>query len=422
MLTSIRQYHHQPSIVLPLVLLAGMITFTNVNSATLLEEVIVTAQKREQSIQDVAISISAFDDDQIRELGFSLPIDLMQQVPNFSQLSIFGDGIRPNLNVRGIALNTFVDNFEPPVALYIDEVYKGSADAQALNFYDMERLEVLRGPQGTLYGRNSFAGLLHFISERPGDEFGGDVSVEIGEYDNLVFEGAVDLPVSDRLRTRIAGRKHDRDGWIEGFSDGRDSDDADSYALRGTVEFDLSNKAMITLRAHYTEADTLSAVQTPVGFETAPGSGVLCSHDAVRAGSCFALQDGFVINANAHGGFRPGVGPGSNLERDPEVNQENWGIMGKLEWEFDVFDLTYIVAYDRLDKYFEEDLDGPFQNAFEDSLSLNMWQLTNEIRFSGETDGGTHWLLGGYFYNDRRGDWLCAVYFFSSPPNGRSFT
>ena len=138
----------------------------------LLEEVVVTAQKREQSIQDVGISITAFSGDQMNKLNMTESNDLVAMTPGL-EVSGFGGGGLASFNIRGVGQNDFTANQEAPVATYIDEAYQASNITTRFALFDLERSEVLRGPQGTLFGRNSTGGLVHFITAKPTQETEG---------------------------------------------------------------------------------------------------------------------------------------------------------------------------------------------------------------------------------------------------------
>ena len=130
--------------------------------AQVLEEITVTAQKREQNLQDVGISVSAFSGDQIEALGMTNTTEIIQQVPGLDMISF-----SPNLtalNIRGVSQNNFTDNLEGPVAVYIDDAYIASMNGIHAQMFDMERVEVLRGPQGTLFGRNATGGVIHYLT------------------------------------------------------------------------------------------------------------------------------------------------------------------------------------------------------------------------------------------------------------------
>ena len=136
---------------------------TTVVEAAALEEVIVTAQKREQNLQDVGVSVTAFSGKQIDEFGFTNSVDIVAQTPNLSFGTPTGEGNNASLTLRGVGLSDFNDNNEGPVAVYVDEVYISALSGVTFQLFDLERVEVLRGPQGTLYGRNTTGGLVHFV-------------------------------------------------------------------------------------------------------------------------------------------------------------------------------------------------------------------------------------------------------------------
>jgi iron complex outermembrane receptor protein len=136
-----------------------------------LEEVVVTAQRREQNMQDIGVSITAMSGGRFQELAFRTIADLSEQIPNFTFATPAGESTNLALSIRGVGLNDLSDSNEGPVGVYIDDVYLGTLTAQAGQLFDLERIEVLRGPQGTLYGRNTTGGLVHFITRSPGRLF-----------------------------------------------------------------------------------------------------------------------------------------------------------------------------------------------------------------------------------------------------------
>ena len=160
---------------------------TQVFASELLEEVVVTAQKREQSLQDVGISVTAFSGDQMSALGFTDTVDIALQTPGLS-VQAFNPTFT-YLNIRGISQNDFGDHLEAPVAFYSDEAYISAMSGANVSMFDIERAEVLRGPQGTLFGRNATGGLMHFISNKPSEEFEGYIDLTLAEYDQVRLEG-----------------------------------------------------------------------------------------------------------------------------------------------------------------------------------------------------------------------------------------
>ena len=155
----------------------------------LIEEVLVTAQKREQNVNDVGLSVAVLSGSDIAELGLVEPLDLAAQVPNLNINNTIGNSI-PNVSIRGLGLNDYAVNNNPAAGVYVDEVYLVSPAMLSFQLFDLERVEVLKGPQGTLYGRNTTAGAVNFVSRKPSEEFEGRLSAVYGNFDMVSVEGA----------------------------------------------------------------------------------------------------------------------------------------------------------------------------------------------------------------------------------------
>ena len=237
------------------VVLAFAVSGTLANAAAeaqVLEEVIVTAQKREESLQDVGISVSAFSGDQLKALGVSSTVDITQQVPGL-QLFTFSPAFTV-FSLRGVSQNNFQDNLEAPVAVYMDGAYVASMNAINTQLFDMDRVEVLRGPQGTLFGRNATGGLIHFLTRKAEDDAAnGYLEMGAAEFGTYSVEGAVGGGFSDAVRGRLAGRWQTSDGYVEAGTafdvpaTGRTSHGADGYALRGNLQIDATDDVLIDL-------------------------------------------------------------------------------------------------------------------------------------------------------------------------------
>ena len=167
-------------------------------------DIVVTATRRETALQDTAISISAFGGEQLEQLNIQDAQRIVDQIPNFKAGGLGGAGGPPFLNIRGISFVDFSNLNEASVAVYLDDVYMVAQGAGTAQVFDMERVEVLRGPQGTLFGRNATAGVVHYVSKRPTDHFEGDLSLQYGSFNQLILTAAAGGPVTDGLRARLA--------------------------------------------------------------------------------------------------------------------------------------------------------------------------------------------------------------------------
>ena len=188
---------------------------------SVLEEVVVVAQKREQNLQDVPIAITAFTGEQLNALGIRESVDIAMFTPG---VHVGGSqaGQMSTFTIRGVTQNDFNDIVETPNAVYLDDGYLAIAASQTFAQFDLDRVEILKGPQGTLFGRNATGGLVHFISNAPSfDGVEGYVDFEVGEFDSdanstrTVFQAAVGGPLSETVAARAAIRVSQHDGYLK---------------------------------------------------------------------------------------------------------------------------------------------------------------------------------------------------------------
>jgi outer membrane receptor protein involved in Fe transport len=215
-----------------------------------LEELVVTAQKREQNLQDVPIAVSAFSEATLDRVQIEDATDIQLSIPN----AVLTGNDR--FTLRGVGNNAL-----GAVDLGVPSFVNGAAIGYPPQneFFDMARIEVLRGPQGTLYGRNTTGGAINFITRKPGKTFGGDVSAQFGNFSNVRFGGAVDIPLGERVAVRLAGYSLDRAGYTENVSTGNDVDGRNQWGARGTVTFDLGPATSATLVMSKFEEDSSRA-------------------------------------------------------------------------------------------------------------------------------------------------------------------
>src|SRR6185312_10341973 len=199
-----------------------------------LNDIIVTAQRKEERLQDVGISVTALNPNQLQEMAVTNATDLVRAVPAL-KLNAFSSSAVV-WNVRGVSQNDYGDQQEPPVAVYQDDSYSSSINTASFPTFDLARVEVLRGPQGTLFGRNATGGAIQFISNKPTKEFEGYATETIGGFSKHIYEAAVSGPLLDNLQGRLAGIKDDDSGYITDVTPGEANFGASHhYALRGML-------------------------------------------------------------------------------------------------------------------------------------------------------------------------------------------
>ncbi|HUI59612.1 MAG TPA: TonB-dependent receptor, partial [Steroidobacteraceae bacterium] len=220
-----------------------------------LEEVVVTAQKRVQNAQDVGISISAISGTDLQTLGAVAATDITKSMPAVVMTQPNGPSSF-SLSIRGVTQNDFADHQESPAAIYIDDVYVSQMAGLAFSLFDMERVEVLRGPQGTLFGRNATGGLANFITRKPSDNEEGYVDVTFGERDLTRIEGAVNEPLGDSVDARLAFQSNHYDPLFKNVAGGAaDAENGNDWALRGELLFKLPSDARLLVTGRFARED-----------------------------------------------------------------------------------------------------------------------------------------------------------------------
>jgi iron complex outermembrane receptor protein len=375
-----------------------------VSSPATLEEIIVSATRRDERLLDVPSSITALSGAQLSELGVGDISQLAGQVPNFTMGSPAGEGTTPSLSIRGIGLNTFSDNLEGAVAVYVDEIYLATVAGQAARLFDMKRVEVLRGPQGTLYGRNATAGLVHFVTNPPTEVVDGYAELAIGSFSQTRFEGAIGGPIGDNTRGRVSILFDKDDGYMRERVSGTRVASKDMLAGRAQLATDIGDSASLHFRVNGSRVRNISVLENHRGLLD-PSTFAPCSTARVNARECvdaFGYRDPMSdpYAANFHGA--------DNIP----LNLDTVG--GSLTATFSLggWAVTSITGYEDLKKrHVEAGVVVPFGlataaglAAFENSkftLDLDSRQLTQEFRLSQQV-GDFFLMFGGFYMDDEK--------------------
>lgn len=364
-------------------LASGILLGSNLAQAAVLEEVVVTANKREQSIQDVSISVTAFSGNQLESLGITETTEITQQIPGL-QLNAWSPNVTI-FNLRGISQNNFQDYLEGPVAVYLDDAYMGSINGLSGQLFDIKRLEVLRGPQGTLFGRNATGGLIHYVSQGADtEEFNGYVKGGYSSFDRTSLEMAVGGSLSDNVRGRFAARWEEADGYVEAVvPSGIDIGGADGYALRANLQVDFTENFYGDFWVKYSEDKNV-----PTGtyvFENCPSA---------NPPNCDVDEHGrsLVLPGNAAGDVHKHLSesPDTRLDRDTTI------VQGKFTYDMDDVELISITNYTSLEKDYFEDGDGLPVLIVNLNNVADYSQWSQEFRLSGGSDA-MRWQAGAYY-------------------------
>jgi iron complex outermembrane receptor protein len=360
------------------------------NGMDSIPEILVTAQKRTERLQDVPVSVTAIGSDTLREMHLDSPGDLGGVIPNLQAQTTLGEEI-PIFSLRGVSMSDFSLNQASPVATYFDEVYKGNFALLGVSLFDLERIEVLRGPQGTLYGKNTTGGAINIVARKPGFDTEGYASAGYGNYNRVEFEGAFQKGISDTLAARIAFTYTRADGWFKNLLPGRpDMNAKRDFGIRASVLFKPTDHLEFVLRAS-------TSLENPTNygiyFQPYPQFG--CNGGGVYAGF-HALNP--ITNPNVDD-CRIGLGPRqtkSEWVRDRE--NRTYSVSLTTTWHpADRLTLTAVSAWDKATLYVPEDSDGSFLAVIEEPYSDRVHQVAQDLRISSDFTGPFNFIAGVYF-------------------------
>ena len=369
-------------------------------SSSGIEEILVTATKRAQNLQDISISMTALSGDKLDAFGFEDTRDIFSQIPNVSSSE---GSFSADITIRGNSTLNPTLAGEDNVALYFDEVYRPAAFFGGGVMMDVERVEVLRGPQGTLFGRNSTAGLVHFISRKPTEEQEGYLNFEYGSFGTNIVEAAISGPMSDQVRGRLALKYHQDDGFQDNQGPaGGKLGVTDRIMGRAHLDIDINDEMNLLLSLEASDADDIGKAFNHWGLLD-PATGAICDAKRVLASQC-AGGDGF-SDPN------PDVTK-PYTEHDPSAGDgrytfETETVTAKLTWQLNNdMELVSISALDSLDRYFNADEDGSADGMFglyqyNDTYTVDAEQFSQEFHLSGG-DEGRNWLVGLFYLDDDR--------------------
>ncbi|GLT01060.1 TonB-dependent receptor [Sphingobium jiangsuense] len=346
-------------------------------------EIIVTAQKREQSLQDVSVAVSAVSADALANAGISNLQDMQQLVPSvtfgndFNQAKVF---------IRGVGANTSTTGSSTGVALHVDGAYVARAEAQLTSLFDVERVEVLRGPQGSLYGRNAVGGSINIITAKPTVDTSGYVRLGYGNYNAITAEAAISGPIADWLRVRIAGKNELRDGYGRDPFNGWDVDDLNRKMVRGQAQILFSETADLLLAAEYFRQNDNSGAVHYYG-PAFPGVARLATLGPA----------GIATKPRDLGSDEP-----------PSVDTRSQSYTATLNWELsDAFSVTNIANYRRFKTQLIQDLDiSAVVNQLPNpttvqtrTIDAKQWSNEFQVKYDSDIVNG---VVGLYYFGEHQ--------------------
>ena len=365
------------------------------HASAMLEEVIVTAQKRAQNLNDVSISVTAATAQDISDMRIETPLDIAKLAPNVDIKSTLA-GLNPAITLRGVGLNDFNVNNNPSVGVYVDEVFLTSPAMLSFMMFDVERVEVLKGPQGTLYGRNTNGGAINIVSVKPTRETEGYIRLGAGNFDSREIEAAIGGSLSDAISGRLSLRLDDRDGQHSWNQGDHTFGDVDSTAIRGQLAYD--NGGDFTANLSVSIGDQTGTTIPGTAFGTLDANFGTCTGSQILAQQCTDF-DGFKRTSSdpyAHDTDTATVALSKTLDVESSalVLTANWNLGGMA--------LTSITSVSDLDRVWGEvSVDHtpaitPYGTIEKDE---EISQVSQELRLSGGDDSFS-WMLGAFYSTD----------------------
>lgn len=341
--------------------------------------IVVTATKREQTLEEVPVAVSVTSSAEIERAQVRDLNDLQTLVPSL-RVSQLQSSANTNFIIRGFGNGANNPGIEPSVGVFIDGVYRSRSAAQIGDLPNLQRVEVLRGPQSTLFGKNASAGVISIVTAAPQFEFGGSAELSYGNFDAIVAKADVTGPISDTLAFSVAGNYNKRDGYGINLADGSRTNERNRWGTRGQLLFQPSDTVSFRFIADY---------------------------DKIDENCCFVgnVVDGPTGNAVRALGGRINSG-GINTYREyynfPSTNEiENYGVSLQGDIDFDALKLTSISAY--RESHALTNADSDFTSADligQNRGDVDIKTITQELRLTSDFDGPVNFLLGGYYFKE----------------------
>ena len=367
---------------------ATMLLTVGTAQGAAVEEMIVTSQKREQSLQEVPIAVSAVSSETMKVNVVRNVFDLRATIPSLEIRAVDPPGQGTSFAIRGLGTSVFNMGFEPSVGTFVDGVYRSRSGLVASNdLYDLERVEVLKGPQGTLFGKNTTAGVVHFLTKAPDfDGMTGAVEASYEEYNRARVNGYLNAPLSDTVSTRWTLTYANGDGWMDDLANNREVHDLDRFSLRGQILWEITDKVDLRIVADYAEVDEQCC--WPMRLVNDPLTGPINGPAAASIGS--TVIDPADIDA-------------LNIAVNGELNYkaEDSGVMAELNWDAGIFTLTSVTGYRDYNDSNSKDNDFTGVDVLHSNQNLpEVTLFSQELRLTGTLNDTFTWILGGYYADE----------------------
>jgi len=360
-----------------------------------LEEVVVYAQKREQSILEVPVSVSSYSAELLDQAKVSDINDLTQLSPSLVIDNATGASDTA-IYIRGMGTSGNNAGFEQSVGIFIDGVYRGRPGSAMSDYVDIEGIEVLKGPQGTLFGRNTSAGVISVRTSKPSYEAGGSLDATIGNYGMKQFRGtATGTLVEDTLAFRISGSNHERDGFVENDFLGQDFNDRDRYSLRGQLLWDISEDASLRVIVDKSKSDEACCAATPLLY--GPAQGAIDAIDGAQFTRLSASPYPYAGNPNSTLRDVFDFKSANNVPYSDKV--EDTGISAELNWELENSSITVVASARNYENTQILDADHNSADILTRIQTFDNDEKSLEVRWASSGANTIDWTVGAFMFD-----------------------
>ncbi|MFZ9396193.1 MAG: TonB-dependent receptor [Erythrobacter sp.] len=341
--------------------------------------IVVTATKREQTLQETPISVSVTTGETIEQAQIRDILDLQTVAPSL-RVSQLQTSSATTFIIRGFGNGDNNFGIEPSVGVFIDGVFRSRSAAALNDLPNVQRIEVLNGPQSTLFGKNASAGVISVITREPQFEFGGSVEAAYGNFDAIFLKGDVTGPLTENIAFSLDGSLQKRDGFGRIVNLDSEINNRDRWSVRGQLLIEPTADLRVRLIGDYTKIDE-----------------ICCQTSNLAVGPTTFLAIGGV-----GGQYPTEFFSGDNYLNVVPVNtNENYGFSGQIDWQKGAFSITSITAYRELQNAFSQDVDFTSADLTVESRDQGVDTFTQELRIASDFDGPLNFLLGGYYFDEK---------------------
>ncbi len=365
------------------ILLSGVvlaIVFSPQSWSQGIEEVVVTATRRAENVQSIPVAVSAFTDEDVARLGITETMDVSQVVPNFLAHNNTGLGTANTYSLRGLNNTESIATFDPPVGTYVDDFFIQRQNANNYALFDIDRIEVLRGPQGTLFGRNTTGGAVRVILDEPAEEFGGYAEIGGGRFDKISARASVDIPAAETLRMKISAYYVNDDGFVDNLTTGQKGlNDEDNFGIRGALLWEPTDTVSWNAALTYIDNEHANMYNYVDGSDRYTRTG---------------LVTGGAPNAGLLTGDKQNFGLGNDTR--------SLHFTSDIEWETAIGTVNILTSYLTLEQDFLLDFfEGPFTTGgFTIANEGEHDQFSQELKLTGSFGDKLDYIAGVFYFNE----------------------